>query len=88
MLCFVQGQEFQNGKLGHATLLYGSRELSVVNLPAMKFVRLGVLARLGTDKVVYFYHYQLFKVCLVLHVLSASVGECWRMSVSVFHLSL
>ena len=47
-----------------------------------------MLARLGTDRGVHFYYYQLFTVCLVLHVLFASVGKCWRMSVSVFHLSL
>ena len=65
-------------KLGHATLLYGLRMLSLVNSPAKKLVGLGVLAYLGTDKGLYFYYHQLFTVCLVLHVSSASVGECWQ----------
>ena len=76
-LHLVQRQEWQNKRLGCAALLYGSRELSLVSLPAMQFVRLIVLARPGAYRDVYFYFYQLFAVCLFYMFCLRFVGKWW-----------
>ena len=76
-LHLVQRQEWQNKRLGCAALLYDSRELSLVNLPAMEFVRLIVLARPGADGDVYFYFYQLFAVRPFYMFYLRFVGKWW-----------
>ena len=90
MLRLVKWQGLQNARLGHVTLLYGSCMPRLDDSPAVKIVRLGLLAHLGTVVGVYFFYYKLFAVCPCVLSFVLSVGSCrqvlWLFSLRVHAL--